>query len=677
MSLPEKFYHYNMNYFPENVQHTLNSLSEKGSEFIEQKNSFWKELCKDFTPENLQAYKQAWEKLYKNEKAPLAWMPGAKEFNDSAVGKLLKILNLSSWKALHEWSVNNRAEYWEKAIQELNIQFKKKYKFVLKTENSIEDPVWLEDAELNIIESCFTALPLDPAIIQGSESNNDLRVYTYADLEMYVNRIASGLSAARLKAGDRIVIYMPMTAESIAAYLAIVKSGMVVVSVADSFSSSELKKRIEITGAKAVFTCDAYMYAGKKLEIYKKVREADAPFSIVCPICETPAVRENDILLENFLQDKKAGYHIASPSDTTNILFSSGTTKEPKAIPWTHLTPIKCAADAHFHLDVNASDVITWTTGMGWMMAPWLIYAGLINKACIAIYNGAAAGEGFGKFAEKAGITIMGVIPSVVKLWKANNFLEKFNWKVRIFSSTGEPSGAEDYFYLMAMSGFKGPIIEYCGGTEIGGGYITGSVLQPASPATFTTPALGLDFYLLDEKKEVAGEGDAGEVFIIPPSIGLTQTLLNRNHHEEYYAGVPKGPKGEILRKHGDAFERLEAGGHTFYKSAGRTDDAMNLGGIKVSAVEIEEVLNTHPHILETAAVGISKENAGPESLVVFFVTKEKNADKEILKKEFQSLLTKELNPLFRISEIIQVPSLPRTASNKLMRRELRKLKSE
>jgi len=253
--------------------------------------------------------------------------------------------------------------------------------------------------------------------------------------------------------------------------------------------------------------------------------------------------------------------------------------------------------------------------------------------------------------------------------------MEPLDWKVRVFSSTGEPSNAEDYLYLMWLTRFKAPVIEYCGGTEIGGGYITGSVVQPASPATFTTPALGIELKFLNEEGKPGKPGETGEVFIVPPSIGLSQTLLNRDHHEEYFANSPSDEQGTPLRKHGDTYQILpqEFEGTRFYKSQGRADDVMNLGGIKVSAVEIEKLLNQHEAVFETAAIGISPKEHGPEKLVVYYVPKKEVDNEESLKKELQTILSAELNPLFRVAEIITRTSLPRTASNKLMRRVLKK----
>ena len=306
------------------------------------------------------------------------------------------------------------------------------------------------------------------------------------------------------------------------------------------------------------------------------------------------------------------------PDAHTNILFSSGTTGEPKAIPWTHTTPIKCAADAYLHHDIHANDVLAWHTNLGWMMGPWLIYASLINKATIALYDGVPTGRDFGVFVQNAKISMLGVVPTLVRAWKNTGCMHGLDWDaIRAFSSTGECSNPEEMLYLMSLAGYK-PVIEYCGGTEIGGGYVTGTRVQPAAPSTFTTPALGLDFLLYDAR---GNPSDNGEVFIVPPSLGLSTSLLNADHNEVYFAETPRPD----LRRHGDALERL---GKKFesepwlegfkYRIHGRVDDTMNLSGIKVSSAEIEEVLNGVDGIQETAAVAVSPEDGGPSQLVIY-----------------------------------------------------------
>ena len=239
---------------------------------------------------------------------------------------------------------------------------------------------------------------------------------------------------------------------------------------------------------------------------------------------------------------------------------------------------------------------------------------------------------------------------------------------VRAFSSTGEPSNRYDYLWLMSRTGYRAPVIEYCGGTEIGGGYLTGTVVQPASPASFSTAALGLDVVILDENGAPVSESEEGEVFLVPPSIGLSQTLLNRDHDAVYFDDCPPGPNGELLRRHGDQVASLPNG---YFRAQGRADDTMNLGGIKVSSLELERVLEHHPSIFEAAAVAVQARGEGAEKLVVFAVLTD-DADHERLHRDLGRSLATDLNPLFKIHDLVIVDSLPRTASNKLMRRELR-----
>ncbi|MFN3403348.1 MAG: AMP-binding protein [Cytophagaceae bacterium] len=660
------------NLLPEKLLNEFSKLSrEEGN--IENKLTLWREAVDTaFSFEKLEEFCDLFFQLYQKDPIPIIWTPEENIVNKSNIFSLMRELSIRNYYDLQEWSSKNRETFWEKAIQKTGIKFHTAPDKILDLSKGVENPMWLKGATLNITDSCFQADDEKVAIVQGRENCDSLIKISYNELEEKVNCLASGLLQAGYKTGDHFVLYMPMTIEAVIAYLAIIRAGMVVISVADSFSAVELRKRIEMTNARAIITFDYYIYSGKKLEIYKKVIDSGDTPAIVCSYDSKAVIRSGDVHFNDIFTDDKNFQSVkAKPEDLTNVIFSSGTTKEPKAIPWTHITPIKCASDGYFHQDIHPDDVVCWTTGMGWMMAPWLIYAGLINKATIALYSGSAASDGFGKFAEQAQITILGTIPSVVKVWRASEFHKKFKLKVRLFSSTGEPSNKEDYCYLMGLTKFTAPVIEYCGGTEIGGGYITGSLLLPNAPAAFNSIALGLNFYLLNGEKQLAKENEPGEVFIVPPSIGLTQHLLNRNHHDEYFKDTPSGPQGELLRKHGDAFEIYNVLNTVFYKSVGRTDDAMNLGGIKISAVEIEEAINHHSDVFETAAVSIPAKDSGPEMLVIFYVS-EKNPEKETLKSELQKIISAQLNPLFRISEIIKVNAIPRTASNKIMRRELR-----
>jgi len=375
-------------------------------------------------------------------------------------------------------------------------------------------------------------------------------------------------------------------------------------------------------------------------------------------------LRPGDCSWTEFLEtNDSCGAATREPSDSINILFSSGTAGAPKAIPWTQTTPIKCAMDAHFHQDVQPGDVLVWPTNLGWMMGPWLIFASLLNQAALGLYYDAPTSRKFGQFVQKAGATMLGVVPSMVKSWRDCGCMDDLDWsKVKVFSSTGECSNPDDMRWLMSTAGGR-PIIEYCGGTEIGGAYITGTVARPCVPGAFNAPALGLDFVILDSH---GNSSKTGELFLVPPSVGLSTTLLNQSHHAIYFAELPKN--SEPLRRHGDLMEELPGG---FWRALGRADDTMNLSGIKVSSAEIEQALQSVPNLKEVAAVAVSSGN-GPSQLIIYAVCDKKTLNKSDLMLAMQNAIKRDLNPLFRIHDVVLLDSLPRTASNKVNRRELR-----
>ena len=608
---------------------------------------------------------------------PPAWLPSKDQIQITNIAQAMRALNLSSYEDLHAWSVQHPDEFWGFMIHRLGIRFKREFTRVVDLSEGAASPHWLVDAELNIAESCFNAPDDAPAIVFQPE-DGALSTITYKELRLLTNRVANGLASAGFHPGDAIAVNMPMTAESVAIYLGIVTAGCVVVSIADSFAPDEIAVRLQLGNAKAIFTQDYIVRAQKQLPLYTKVVSANAPRAIVLTgESRQPSraiqLRDGDLSWEEFLSENNRFDAVScQPDNHTNILFSSGTTGEPKAIPWTQTTPIKCAADGYLHQDIQPSDVVAWPTSIGWMMGPWLIYASLINQATIGLYYGVPTDRGFGEFVQDACVNMLGVVPSLVMAWKNTGCMGELDWTaIKAYSSTGECSNPEDMLFLMSLAGYR-PVIEYCGGTEIGGGYITGTMVQPAAPATFTTPALGLDFIILDEGGQ---SSDHGEVFLTSPSIGLSTTLLNRDHHAVYFEGTPKMPPDEglpsvPLRRHGDQVERLRG---NYYRIHGRVDDTMNLGGIKVSSAEIEGALSLVDGIQETAAIAVPPPGGGPSQLVIYTVLLEDvDMERETLESALQMAIRQHLNPFFRIHDIVIVDTLPRTASNKVMRRILR-----
>jgi acetyl-CoA synthetase len=593
------------------------------------------------------------------------WQPTKKIIETSNIYKMMLENGFSNYENFWKWSVSNKEDFWEQTVKNLGIRLNKSYTSIVDVSKGVENAQWLKNAQLNIVDSCFQNTD-DAVAISFQEEGKELQHITQLELIKLVNKIANSLVELGLEVGDKVAIYMPMTYEAVAIYLAAIKAGMPVVTIADSFTVNEIEARLRITNPKVIFTQDVLKRADKVLPLYTKVIEAKAEKAVIIQTQnDSNLLRKADVFWSDFLSDtREFETVIQSPDDIITILFSSGTTGEPKAIPWTHTTPIKAASDGYYHQNIQKNDVVCWPTNLGWMMGPWLVFAALINKATIALYNGAPVGEEFGSFVQEAKVTMLGVIPSFVKYWKNTSCMEKYDWStIKCFSSTGEVSNPIEMEYLMTLANNK-PVIEYCGGTEIGGGYITSTVVQPNIASTFSSQALGGEFVLLDENNE---ESNKGELFLIPPIMGLSNTLLNRDHFKVYYEGTPDY-NGKLLRRHGDQLQKLENG---YYKALGRVDDAMNLGGIKVSSVQIEAVVIKLDFVKEAAAIAVSPKGGGPSELVVYIVENESQITFEEKFSEAKKIIQKQLNPLFKLKGLVVIDTLPRTASNKVMRRKL------
>ncbi|XP_004236096.1 hexanoyl-CoA synthase isoform X4 [Solanum lycopersicum] len=631
---------------------------------------------------------------------PPAWLPDPEAAKLTNIGKLLErrgkeLLGssyknpISSFSDFQEFTVSNLEMYWKIVFEEMDIFFSVSPECILHETPLHPGGQWLPGARLNPAKNCLRLNAKrslsDIVVITRDEGDDEAPVtkLTLEELRSAVWRVAYCIDTLGLDKGSAIAIDMPMDVNSVVIYLAIVIAGYVVVSIADSFAPTEIATRLMISKAKAIFTQDFISRGGKKLPLYSKVIDAQSPMAIVIPNRSSTLsieLRDGDISWQDFLErvdkSKEVEYiGVELPVEAfTNILFSSGTTGEPKAIPWTASSPLRAAADGWSHLNIGKDDVVAWPTNLGWMMGPLLIYSTLLNGATMALYNGSPLGSGFAKFVQDAKVTMLGVVPSIVRAWKSTNCTAGYDWSsICHFASTGEASGVDESLWLMGRAHYK-PVIEICGGTEIGGGFVAGSLLQPQSLSAFSTAAMGCSLFILGEdgSPRPFDSPGVGEMALGPLLFGASSTLLNADHYGVYYKGMPVW-NGKVLRRHGDIFERTSRG---YYRAHGRADDTMNLGGVKVSSVEIEKVCNAADEsILETAAVGVPPPGGGPDKLVIAVVFKDSKGSKDnmnSLKVSINSALQKKLNPLFKVSHIVALPSLPRTATNKVMRRVLR-----
>ncbi|MDA8561711.1 AMP-binding protein [Gammaproteobacteria bacterium] len=601
------------------------------------------------------------------DQAP-AYIPNKDDIKNTNLFHFMNLLKINDINNFHQWTIDNYNIFLQKIVNKLKIKFDKPYNEICNLKNGVKSPNWFYKAKLNIINSCFNA-PKNKIAIIYQKNNENIKTITYLELYKLTNKIAANLIDKGFKKKDGIAIYMPMTVESIAIYLAIIQIGAIVVSIADSFSSRELSIRLKISNAKGIFSQDTIENNNKYINIYKKIIDSNAPKAIIIPNNKKISVtlRKSDISWEDFLTAQRPiNSASCNPYDHINILFSSGTTGTPKAIPWDHTTALKPAIDSYFHHDIKHEDILSWPTNLGWMMGPWLIFASFINQATLALYYGQPSKSEYGKFIQDTKVTMLGVIPTIVANWNQTKYMNKYDWSnIKKFSSTAECSNPEDMLYLMSLAKYK-PIIEYCGGTEIGGAYLTSTILEKNYTTLFSTPAIGINFILINEKGD---KSNNGEVAIIPPAIGLSTKLINGNHNKTYYGNMPKVKNFNILRRHGDLVLKLDL---NKYSMLGRIDDTMNLSGIKISSNEIEKIINEINEVKECAAVAININDSNINLLVIYAVLKN-SLNIISLKSEIQKKINTYLNPLFKIHDVIIKHELPRTASNKIIRMDLRK----
>jgi acetyl-CoA synthetase len=599
------------------------------------------------------------------------WIPTADAIRETNLHALMRERGFGTFAEAHAWSVREPEAFWDRTIRVLGVSLRTPHARILDASDGDARARWLAGAELNIAESCFQG-PGDRAAIVAMRQDGRREAVSLDALDRLSGRVADGLATMGMGKGDAVAVDMAMTPEAVALYLGVLKMGGVVVSIPDSCPPPEIARRLHIGGAKAVFTQAEMMRGGKRLPMYEKVLQAEPPRTIVLgdTVASGIRLRDCDVEWERFLgRNERFAAVACGPHDPINVLFSSGTTRDPKAIPWDHTTPIKAASDAHYHHDVRPGDVVCWPTNLGWMMGPWLIFAALMNRATIALYEGSPVERGFCEFVQDAGVTMLGLVPSIVKGWRKAMCAEGLDWgRLRAFSSSGEASNPNDYRWLMHLNqpaGVAKPIVEYCGGTEVGGGYLSGNLITPQRPSEFNGKTMGCDFVVLDDQDRPCGPGESGEVFLVAPALGLSTRLLNGDNEAVYFAGCPKRD-GRTLRRHGDQIRVL---GGDRYQSEGRADNAMNLGGIKASSAEIERVVCELPGVSEAAAIGVPPASGGPDRLVIYAVAGDDEAD---LLDAFRKAVKERLNPLFHVHAVVRVDSLPRTASNKVMHRTLR-----
>ncbi len=353
-------------------------------------------------------------------------------------------------------TASHAPDFWPQFLNTINFTFDTPPRTMLQLGPTADECIWFPGARLNIAACCLRShTPSSPAIISASEhSPEHLSILTYADLHTRATRFAAAL-ATLVPPGTRVAIIMPMNPDAVVAFLGVLLARCVMVGIAESFAAPEIATRLRLVDTRLVVVQDVMVRNNKvcswvvcacnapstttttialcvphtqHIPLYQRIIQADAPPAIVIATqLNTTTVRPNDILLHDLLQNTATAPippHTTDAHDLTMIMFSSGTTGQPKAIPWNHITPLKAALDAWAHQDVQPGDVVAWPTSLGWVMGPWLVYATLLNGASMALFDGAPLDRAFGRFLVAARVTMLGLVPSIAKSWRASGCMQ-------------------------------------------------------------------------------------------------------------------------------------------------------------------------------------------------------------------------------------------------------------
>ncbi len=522
------------------------------------------------------------------------------------------------------------------------------------------------------------------AIIWEGEPG-DKRVITYSQLHREVCKFSNVLLSRGVKAGDRVLIYMPMIPEAAVAMLACARIGAVHNVVFGGFASEAIMDRLEDSGATAIITADGGWRRGKIVALKPTVDEALKKYDGVRNVFVVKRTG-NRIHMEGSRDlwwhdemDKAPARHKPEGFDSEHplfILYTSGSTGKPKGILHTsggYLTGTYSTCKYIF--DMKDEDVYWCTADVGWITGhSYIVYGPLANGVTQLMYEGAPNEPDFGRFwkmIEEHGVTIFYTAPTAIRAFikAGDHFPEQHDLSsLRLLGSVGEPINPEAWnWYYEKIGGGRCPIVDTWWQTE------TGAILisplpgaTPCIPGTATRPFFGIDAAILDDKGEECPPNVDGRLVIRKPWPSMARTIYGDKSRfkKTYFSDYPG------LYSAGDGARRDKKGN---FWIIGRLDDVLNVSGHRLGTAEIESALVSHPTVAEAAVVGRPHDIKG--QAVAAFVTLKGGSEPSIeLEAELRNHVGLIIGAIAKPDDIHFSPALPKTRSGKIIRRLLKEL---
>ena len=601
-----------------------------------------------------------------------------------------RITSLSDYFKKYEQSVKDPEKFWAEIAD--TFIWKKKWDKVLDWDFDSVDIKWFENAKLNITENILeknlkdrgdkTAIIWEP----NDPTEPSIRL-TYKELYEETCKFSNALREKGIKKGDRVIIYMPMVPEAAIAMLACARVGAVHSVVFAGFSSTSLADRINDCQAKMVLTSDGNFRGNKTIPVKPVVDEALEK----CKTIESVIVLERTKQKINMTSGRDFWWHdcicdvssqcdpeILDSEDMLFILYTSGSTGKPKGV--VHSSAGFMVYSSYTFLNVfqyDENDIYWCTADVGWITGhSYIVYGPLLCGATSIMFEGVPTFPNVSRFwdvVDKYKVNQFYTAPTAIRALQAhgleplkNNSLES----LKVIGSVGEPINEEAWHWYHDNIG-KGncPLVDTWWQTETGGIMISALAgITPNKPAHASLPLPGIQPIIVDsDGNELAGNNVQGNLCIKFPWPSILRTTYG--DHQRCINTYFSNYKGMYFT--GDGVKRDHDG---YLRILGRVDDVINVSGHRMGTAEVENAINEHEEVVESAVVGYPHEIKG-EGIYAYVIVNSKSSD-EIIKTEITAVVRRVIGPIAKPDKIQIVSGLPKTRSGKIMRRILRKVAS-
>lgn len=603
-----------------------------------------------------------------------------------------KVDNLEQYFKHYNKSIREPRKFWGKIAEE-NFTWYQPWDKVVEFDMAEAEVQWFAGAKLNVVKNCIdrhlnkrgdkTAIIFEP-----NNPEEEAQHITYNDLHQRVCKMANVLREQGIKKGDRVCIYLPMIPELAVSILACARIGAIHSVVFAGFSSKALATRINDSESKMVITSDGGYRGNKTIELKEIVDEAlekcESVITVLVVKRTNSAVKMKegrDIWLQPLLDEASDNSvaEIMDAEDPLFILYTSGSTGNPKGMVHTNAGYMVFTAYTFKNVFGYEENDIHWCTAdIGWITGhSYILYGPLLNGATTVIFEGVPSYPDYSRFwqvIEKHKVTQFYTAPTAIRALAKEKleYVQKFPLKsLKVIGSVGEPINEEAWhWYNDHVGGKRCPVVDTWWQTETGGIMISPlAFITPTKPTYATFPLPGIQAVLMDEKRnEIEGNQVVGSLCIKFPWPGMARTIWNdhQRYKDTYFSKYP----GKFFT--GDGALRDEVG---YYRITGRVDDVIIVSGHNLGTAPIEDAINEHPAVAESAVVGFPHDVKG-NALYGYVILKETGEvrKKENLFIEINQYITDHVGPIAKLDKIQFVSGLPKTRSGKIMRRILRKI---